>query len=192
MQDDASDEASPALTTGAGDAHRALRRMIRAVRRAVYIHGKPARPAIDPARRCAAGTPVIHRNPSVGPMKHRSPQEKKQLSYLKDRRNTYGENDKSSRKNIPLSRAMRHRALRRVVRQALTDAPGDPAGLPEDHIELQMKRRPKMHGWRKEADTPLGTVLHRKLAQRKRFGIIDEPAAEEKARRIQQIVRGEW
>jgi hypothetical protein len=31
----------------------------------------------------------------------RSPQEKKALSYAKDRRNDYGENDKSSRKNIP-------------------------------------------------------------------------------------------
>ena len=29
-----------------------------------------------------------------------SPQEKKRLSYAKDRRNDYGENDKSSRKNI--------------------------------------------------------------------------------------------
>ena len=34
-------------------------------------------------------------------VKRKSPQEKKALSYAKDRRNTYGENDKSSRKNIP-------------------------------------------------------------------------------------------
>lgn len=34
-------------------------------------------------------------------MKRRSPQEKKRLSYAKDRRNDYGENDKSSRKNVP-------------------------------------------------------------------------------------------
>jgi hypothetical protein len=31
----------------------------------------------------------------------RSPQEKKRLSYLKDGRNVYGENDKASRKNLP-------------------------------------------------------------------------------------------
>ncbi len=33
-------------------------------------------------------------------MARRTPQEKKALSYVKDRRNDYGENDKSSRKNI--------------------------------------------------------------------------------------------
>ena len=33
-------------------------------------------------------------------MARRSPQEKKTLSYAKDRRNDYGENDKSSRKSI--------------------------------------------------------------------------------------------
>lgn len=32
--------------------------------------------------------------------RRRSPQEKKALSYARDRRNVYGENDKSSRKNI--------------------------------------------------------------------------------------------
>ncbi|MFD9407178.1 hypothetical protein ACFWBN_09205 [Streptomyces sp. NPDC059989] len=37
-------------------------------------------------------------------MRQRSPQEKKRLSYLKDRRNVYGENQKSSRRNIPRSR----------------------------------------------------------------------------------------
>ena len=36
-----------------------------------------------------------------GPSVRRSPQEKKALSYARDCRNVYGENDKSSRKNIP-------------------------------------------------------------------------------------------
>jgi len=36
--------------------------------------------------------------------RRKTPQEKKQLSYDRDRRSIYGENDKSSRKNIPLSK----------------------------------------------------------------------------------------
>lgn len=35
----------------------------------------------------------------------RGPQEKKALSYARDRRNGYGENDKSSRKAIPARKA---------------------------------------------------------------------------------------
>jgi hypothetical protein len=44
----------------------------------------------------------------------KSPPEKKADSYKKDRRNTYGENSKSSRKNIPLAKAREHREARRV------------------------------------------------------------------------------
>ncbi len=43
-----------------------------------------------------------------------SPQEKKQLSYEQDRRNVYGENDKSSRKAIPF----RKRAVNKANRHA--------------------------------------------------------------------------
>lgn len=42
----------------------------------------------------------------------KTPQEKKSLSYQKDRRNTYGENSKASRKDIPLSKALAIRAER--------------------------------------------------------------------------------
>jgi hypothetical protein len=48
-----------------------------------------------------------------------TPQQKKQLSYAKDRRNTYGENSKSSRKNIPLSKALDIRAERRAQESTL-------------------------------------------------------------------------
>ncbi len=37
----------------------------------------------------------------------RTPQEKKELSYERDRRNTYGENDKASRKNPACEAACR-------------------------------------------------------------------------------------
>ena len=51
------------------------------------------------------------------PLKRRqTPQEKKQLSLKKDRRNSYGENDKSSRKAIPLQKKMANRKIRRADR----------------------------------------------------------------------------
>jgi hypothetical protein len=56
--------------------------------------------------------------------KRRSPQEKKRLSYSRDRRNYYGENDKSSRKNIARHKRRRHRAERHSVRQHLAAATG--------------------------------------------------------------------
>ncbi|MET3912937.1 hypothetical protein ABID59_007311 [Bradyrhizobium sp. S3.3.6] len=54
--------------------------------------------------------------------KVKTPREKKQLSYANDRRNTYGENQKSSRKNIPRSKQLSHQDERRAVRQALIAA----------------------------------------------------------------------
>src|SRR4028119_181715 len=50
-------------------------------------------------------------------MERKTPQEKKRLSYAKDRRNTYGENDKSSRKNIRRRKRHPNRSNRRTARQ---------------------------------------------------------------------------
>ncbi|MCW8883648.1 MAG: hypothetical protein OQK12_00165 [Motiliproteus sp.] len=44
--------------------------------------------------------------------KIKNPQENKALSYAKDRRNAYGENDKSSRKNIRKNKRLKARAER--------------------------------------------------------------------------------
>ena len=85
----------------------------------------------------------------------KTPQEKKRLSYAKDRRNTYGENDKSSRRNIPAAKARQRRANRRVAHQVLTTAGEEQLGL----------IRPKTR-WRKAPDTPLGEVVRRKLEAR--------------------------
>ena len=46
-------------------------------------------------------------------MARKSPQEKKALSYAKDRRNNYGENDKSSRRNIRRNKQTPERAAGR-------------------------------------------------------------------------------
>src|ERR1700751_3043305 len=56
--------------------------------------------------------------------KVKTPREKKRLSYARDRRNTYGENQKSSRKYIPRSKQLSHQDERRSVRQALLAAQG--------------------------------------------------------------------
>ncbi len=51
--------------------------------------------------------------------KLKSPQDKKRASLELDRRNSYGENDKASRKNIPLAKASSIRAERRAVQQTI-------------------------------------------------------------------------
>ncbi|MFI9509901.1 hypothetical protein [Nocardia sp. NPDC052566] len=95
----------------------------------------------------------------------RTPQEKKQLSYCKDRRNDYGENDKASRKNLPRKRARVHRANRHHAAQILSQSigPFDPDRA--DHTEQELKsRRPKV--FRKSPDVPLGDHVARQLAGR--------------------------
>jgi hypothetical protein len=88
----------------------------------------------------------------------KTPQEKKILSYAKDRRNTYGENSKASRKNIPLSKALASRADRHAQDRALDAAA---ASRGEDElvgIEGEV-RGAKPRQWRKTPDQPLGKVL---------------------------------
>ncbi|MBS1800245.1 MAG: hypothetical protein JSS95_10500 [Acidobacteria bacterium] len=51
--------------------------------------------------------------------KVKSPQDKKLASLKKDGRNMYGENDKSSRKNIPRSKQRQHQTERRPMKDAL-------------------------------------------------------------------------
>src|SRR6266699_6022460 len=55
-------------------------------------------------------------------MPRKTPQEKKRQSYLKDRRNTYAENSKSSRSAIRLHKRHVNQANRRAVHQAMSRA----------------------------------------------------------------------
>ena len=90
----------------------------------------------------------------------RPPAEKKRLSYERDGRNTYGENDKSSRKAIPLFKARSHRKTRHISTQELTVA--NVAGEVFDHTETRLNDRLGKHKQmmrRKSADTPLGLTL---------------------------------
>jgi hypothetical protein len=115
----------------------------------------------------------------------RTPQEKKRLSYARDRRNNYGENDKSSRKNIPRSRAMMHRANRHRTHQVLGDAKGAPDAAVEDGVEQRLlNRRPKK--WRKWRDSPLSEIVEYKLQRRVRLGIDAPERAEKRIWRVRQ------
>lgn len=90
-----------------------------------------------------------------------TPQQKKRLSYAKDRRNTYGENNKSSRKNIPLSKALDIRSERRAQDSALAKAVAATNVHQLDAVENSV-RSTKPRQWRKWPDKPLGEVLIRK------------------------------
>ena len=103
-----------------------------------------------------------------------SPQEKKRLSYLHDRRNVYGENDKSSRKAIPLRKKLANRQARHADRLEIHDKMRD-----EEAVQL---KRPKPT-WKKAPDAPLGSVvagqLARRAKQRRRGDGDSEPGGDE-------------
>ncbi|MEV8096523.1 hypothetical protein [Kitasatospora sp. NPDC085879] len=91
-------------------------------------------------------------------MVRRTPQEKKRLSYLKDRRNAFGENDKSSRRSIRRNKRAVNSANRRLHRTVLAVLDGRPVGDRAAEVaERAAGRRPKR--WRKTPDAPLGELL---------------------------------
>ena len=93
-------------------------------------------------------------------MERRTPQEKKQLSYLKDRRNNYGENDKASRKNIRRNKRAATSANRRQEHLALAAlvAVGMADDVNAEAVEQGLhRRRPK--AWKKVPDAPLGQLV---------------------------------
>lgn len=100
-----------------------------------------------------------------------TPQQKKRLSYARDRRNTYGENHKAARRLIPLAKALDIRSERRTQDQVLARALQRQAQAPEqlDAIENDIRAtRPRK--WRKSPDSPLGEVLARKARWRAERG----------------------
>lgn len=94
-------------------------------------------------------------------MRRRTPQEKKRLSYARDRRNCYGENDKSSRTSIPQRRRRANRANRRLTDSLLSGADGAVDLVHAESVEDDARgRRPQR--WTKVPDMPLGAYLERK------------------------------
>jgi hypothetical protein len=121
----------------------------------------------------------------------RTPQDDKALSYLRDRRNDYGENDKSSRKNIRRNTRHPNRSDRHRAGQDLVAAAG-PVDLvrAEEAAERTQRRRSAwdVARWRKVPDAPLGEFVRSGLRRRVRMGIDDPETA---GRRIERIERTE-
>jgi len=101
----------------------------------------------------------------------KDPAEKKRLSLKLDRRNVYGENDKSSRKNIPRGKRRRHKGERRGVGQALRGLRGDVGEDEATNAEMRAKSNitySKGNGFKKRPDAPLGAVLAAKRAGKRK------------------------
>ncbi|WP_371495500.1 hypothetical protein OG871_08280 [Kitasatospora sp. NBC_00374] len=113
-------------------------------------------------------------------MVRRTPQEKKRLSCPKDRRGLHGENDKSSRRNVPRARQDRHQELRRTEQPAPHRIRA--YGGTSDDSETRFRRRGTGE-WRKWPDfTPSSAVEHRLRRRVERGGTDGAQAAERIAR----------
>ena len=97
----------------------------------------------------------------------KTPQEKKRLSYAKDRRNTFGENSKASRKAIPLRKAHGIRAERHSQDMRLAQSLGTVGIDALEAVENDVRATPP-RVWKKYPDKPLGTFVARKLARREK------------------------
>ena len=101
--------------------------------------------------------------------KLKSPKQKKMASLERDRRNRYGENDKSSRKNITKNKQMSRQAERKAANQPLASLTGvvseDEATVVEVKAQDAARRR-RLDGFRKVPDRPLKDVLFRKRTGR--------------------------
>jgi predicted RNase H-like HicB family nuclease len=103
-------------------------------------------------------------------MKQKTPQEKKALSYAKDRRNSYGENDKASRKSITLRKAKQNRAFRKTTNQILERVVSETDVEKLEILENEM-RCVKKGSWKKYPDIPLGDYVESRLeGQEERTG----------------------
>ncbi|MFI0479457.1 hypothetical protein [Actinomadura sp. 9N215] len=121
-------------------------------------------------------------------MPRRSPQEKKQISYAKDRRNAYAENDKSSRNAVRLRKRFPNRANRHRVQRILQDATGPPDRDAANEVDERLaRRRPKK--WRKEPGLPLGDWVESRLQRRLRLAdddMANDVADERRLARVQR------
>ena len=99
-------------------------------------------------------------------MRKRTPQEKKKLSYERDRRNVYGNSPQAARKAIPLRKAQRNRANRHLANQEVAVRTPIPSEAIAEHIEERLNlKAPKQ--WKKGPDAPLGEVTAQKSLNRK-------------------------
>jgi hypothetical protein len=82
-----------------------------------------------------------------------------------DRRNVYGENDKASRKRIPLSKQLSHQATRSAGKRPLFHAESfvdeDCASSAKFGVDTALTQA-KRKSFKKRPDAPLGAVLKAK------------------------------
>jgi hypothetical protein len=130
---------------------------------AVFVGGvHRLAPAVDPHR----GVALLSGYRDDGIVSKRlSPQEKKLLSYERDRRNHYGENDKASRKLIParkrrVVRSYRRATKKEIPKNALVRSHDD---LVDAETRVLAVRR---HWWKKWPDMPLGQFISQRQNMR--------------------------
>ncbi|QKD02964.1 hypothetical protein [Mesorhizobium loti] len=91
----------------------------------------------------------------------RSPPADKELSYERDGRDGYGENNKSKRKAIPLFKARSNRQGRHGAKIAIADMTGEERDV--DDAKLRAADFKASTPWKtKSPDIPLGDYLKRK------------------------------
>ena len=121
--------------------------------------------------------------------RRRTPQQKKELSYRKDRRDAYGENDKGSRKSVRRNKRTPVRSDRRREHQVLAEArgPSDEGGAETAESRLSVKRpRRRSQRWRKLPGRPLGHFVENRLLRRIQLGIDDPARAEQRIERVRR------
>ena len=99
--------------------------------------------------------------------KQRTPQEKKVLSYLKDRRNMYGESRSRAIKSIRRRKTLVNRSNRRIVAQQIRIID---TNISSETIEVSTQVVTRKR-WRKFADPPLVRFVEDRLRRRQRLGI---------------------
>ena len=92
----------------------------------------------------------------------KTPQEKKALSYAKDRRNVYGESDKGSRIAIRQNKTFPTRAYRKAINDILQNTVGKIDLEKAELIDIKAKEI-KRRKWKKYPDAPLGEFIKRQV-----------------------------
>ncbi|OLF06540.1 hypothetical protein BLA60_31745 [Actinophytocola xinjiangensis] len=120
----------------------------------------------------------------------RTPQEKKALSYARDRRRSYLQNNKGARRTIRRRKRFPRRADRHREHQVFTSALGavdtELAERAENRLNAARPRR-----WRKWPDQPLGTFVTGRLERRVEIGMINPEHLDRRVRRGQSVP-GRW
>lgn len=97
-----------------------------------------------------------------------TPQQKKQLDYERERRNTYGEAPHGARKSMPRNKRIGHKSNRAAELVALSSVRHRASAVGEETAELvdDRLRGQRDKRWRKFPDRALGFVVAEKLEER--------------------------